>query len=134
MISEIEPITLAALQPHALPDLVRIGRENDGGYLIPERVISKTDVLIGLGIEADWSFEQDFLSRNPRTVLAAVDESVGTYQFLRRSAANVIRALKCFATRKRSPGPYISESVRLLSVAFRFNVFFEADTGYSSER
>ena len=41
-------------------DLVRIGRDNDGGYLVSKSDIEKSDVLIGLGINDDWSFERDF--------------------------------------------------------------------------
>ena len=41
-------------------DLIRIGRDYDGGYLVSKSDIEKTDVLIGLGINDDWSFEEDF--------------------------------------------------------------------------
>ena len=44
-------------------DLVRIGRDNDGGYLVSKSDIEKSDCLIGLGINDDWSFEEDFLSQ-----------------------------------------------------------------------
>ena len=44
-------------------DLIRIGRDYDGGYLVSKSDIEKTDELIGLGINDDWSFEEDFLSQ-----------------------------------------------------------------------
>ena len=44
----------------AASDLVRIGRNNDGGYLVSKSDIEKSDVLIGLGINDDWSFERNF--------------------------------------------------------------------------
>ncbi len=45
-------------------DLVRLGRNNDGGYLVSQADIAKTDFLIGLGINDDWSFESDFTKIN----------------------------------------------------------------------
>ena len=41
-------------------DLIRIGKKNDGGYLVSQSDINMSDVLISLGIGEDWSFEEDF--------------------------------------------------------------------------
>ena len=41
-------------------DLVRIGKKYDGGYLVSQSDIEKSEILIGLGINDDWSFEIDF--------------------------------------------------------------------------
>lgn len=40
--------------------LVRIGRDNDGGYIVPEIALKKADALIGYGILDDISFEEMF--------------------------------------------------------------------------
>ena len=42
-------------------DLVRIGRDHDGGYLVSKIDIDDSEILVGLGISDDWSFESDFL-------------------------------------------------------------------------
>ena len=42
-------------------DLIRIGRNHDGGYLIAKVDIEKSDLLISFGISDDWSFERDFV-------------------------------------------------------------------------
>ncbi len=44
-------------------DLVRIGGKNDGGYLVSQSDIDKSDVLLSLGIGYDWNFEKDFIAR-----------------------------------------------------------------------
>ena len=41
-------------------DLIRVGKKNDGGYLVSRSDINMSDVLISLGIGEDWSFEKDF--------------------------------------------------------------------------
>jgi len=48
------------IHPCQTTDLIRIGQLKDGGYVINERVFDFTDILIGLGINSDWSFEEDF--------------------------------------------------------------------------
>ena len=57
-------------------DLTRIGKSHDGGYLVSEIDIQKSDFLISLGMSDDWSFEQDFVKRNNVDVLA-YDASIG---------------------------------------------------------
>jgi hypothetical protein len=46
--------------PVELDDLIRLGREFDGGYIVSKRQIEKTDVLLSFGVNNDWSFEADF--------------------------------------------------------------------------
>ncbi|KAK3605085.1 hypothetical protein CHS0354_000751 [Potamilus streckersoni] len=64
------------LKPTRLDDLVRIGRNFDGGYLVNQRVLGQTKVLIGLGIDRDWSFEEQFQSLNPNVSVWCFDGSV----------------------------------------------------------
>ena len=47
-----------------LSNLIRIGRESDGGYVIDKRVIYKTKTIITCGLEAEWSFEKEFQKFN----------------------------------------------------------------------
>ncbi|WP_298768700.1 hypothetical protein [uncultured Shewanella sp.] len=63
-------------------DLVRVGRDYDGGYLVSKSDIDKSDVLIGLGINDDWSFESDFCQYNDVPVYA-YDASVSKKVFFK---------------------------------------------------
>lgn len=60
----------AVLKPRQTASLIRLGRAHDGGYLVDERDIAATDVLLGFGIRDDWSFEEDFVGRKPVNVYA----------------------------------------------------------------
>ena len=53
-------IETKVLRPIQWDNLIRIGKDNDGGYVIPYEIISKTDVLLSYGVKNDWSFEKDF--------------------------------------------------------------------------
>ncbi len=71
------------LQPEGTFDLVRLGRDHDGGYLVDRRDVLAATALISLGINDDWSFEDDFLTMNP-VPLDAYDGSVSQRGYLRR--------------------------------------------------
>ena len=65
-------------QPFLCEDLVRLGKSNDGGYLINRVDVLKSDELISFGIGSDISFEEDFISLNPvnvKTYDSTVDSS-----------------------------------------------------------
>jgi len=41
-------------------DLVRLGRDNDGGYLVEKNSLTDSKSLISFGLSYDWSFEKHF--------------------------------------------------------------------------
>lgn len=41
-------------------NLVRVGKDYDGGYVVPEKALKSSDVLLGYGILDDISFEEGF--------------------------------------------------------------------------
>lgn len=48
------------LQPMFCKDIIRIGKENDGGYLLNEKDLKKAKHLLSFGIGEDISFEREF--------------------------------------------------------------------------
>ena len=48
------------LKPDHEYDLIRLGQDNDGGYLVEKESIAKSESLITLGLGYDWSFEKDY--------------------------------------------------------------------------
>jgi hypothetical protein len=46
--------------PNKTYDLIRIGKSNDGGYLVEKNSFNESKFLIGFGINEDWSFETKF--------------------------------------------------------------------------
>ena len=45
-------------------DLIRLGRNNNGRYLVGKNTIKNTENLISIRIYDDWSFEKDFKKKN----------------------------------------------------------------------
>lgn len=71
-------------------DLVRIGRDFDGGYLVSKSDIDCSELLIGLGISDDWSFEECFVSQKDVEVIA-YDASVNFRFLVKRAILETIK-------------------------------------------
>lgn len=65
-------------------DLVRIGKQNDGGYLVSLSDVEKSNILISFGIADDWSFESDFVKYNDIKIFAY--DATLSYRFLLKRA------------------------------------------------
>lgn len=88
------PESLAPLRPLVVDDLVRVGNPHDGGYILPGRVISRVGCLLSFGVNDDWTFEQDFLRRNPGCIIHAYDHTVSERHFRRQTRKAFERCLR----------------------------------------
>jgi len=59
-----------------LSDKIRLGKQNDGGYVIAKSNISKYKYLLSFGISNDVSFEKDFVKNNPNCRIFCFDPTV----------------------------------------------------------
>src|SRR6056300_476597 len=64
------------LKPKFQYQLTRLGKKNDGGYLIGNETIKKADVFISFGIKNDWSFEKDFKKINNKAKIYCYDNQL----------------------------------------------------------
>ncbi|MCR9255191.1 MAG: hypothetical protein NXI16_03755 [Alphaproteobacteria bacterium] len=78
------------LRPYRCSSLIRVGRDGDGGYLVDSQSVGRADHLVGLGVNVDWSFEEQFRALNP-VCIDCFDGGIGTGPFLK---ATVKAALK----------------------------------------
>jgi hypothetical protein len=82
---------LKKIRPIYLEDLTRVGKNEDGGYVLSSRQIDKTEILLSFGINNDWSFEADFLKRK-NAKLFAFDRSVSLPLFAMRAIEVLLKA------------------------------------------
>ena len=75
-------INTKKLRPIESTDLIRIGRSNDGGYVIPGKIFSLCDGLLSYGINKDWSFEKDFWKKNPNAIIHCYDHSINSFSLI----------------------------------------------------
>ena len=57
--------------------LIRVGRDADGGYIVPRELIQKN--LLSCGISNEISFELDYLSRLSRTNIHCFDGTISEF-------------------------------------------------------
>lgn len=81
---------LGWLAPVAVDDLIRIGGDHDGGYVIPSALLSNADVLISMGLGYSWRFEQEARALNPRLRVQVYDHTVSERLYARQFAADVV--------------------------------------------
>ena len=55
---------------------VRLGNQHDGGYIVCYNDVCESDFLLSFGVSDDWTFEEDFLSKNPGISVHAYDHSI----------------------------------------------------------
>lgn len=68
-------------------DLVRVGRNEDGGYLVPRKVLADLTGCLSFGLGADWSFEKHLVRTyngliDPKNVVV-FDASISVFGLLR---------------------------------------------------
>lgn len=64
------------LKPKHTYNLIRLGQDNDGGYLLEKESVRKTKHLVSFGLADDWSFEKEFKKFNPDATIVCYDHTV----------------------------------------------------------
>ena len=82
----------ASFRPAGTYDLVRLGRDHAGGYLVEAQSLYHTTQLLTFGLRDDWSFEKDFLYRRP-VPMAAYDHALTQAHLLRRILLSFLQML-----------------------------------------
>ena len=82
------------LRPKYKTELLRLGRNNDGGYCVPKQSIANSEILYSFGLSDDWSFEEDFSKKNSKTKIYIFDNSVNIKFWIKNFILNIIDLLK----------------------------------------
>jgi hypothetical protein len=79
----LSKVDMDFIRPHAYSNLVRIGSEGDGGYLLPEDAIKDITCCISFGIGYNHEFESHLQKEIKHLRVAGFDYSVGVLYFCR---------------------------------------------------
>lgn len=120
------PAELNFLTPMITNQLVRIGRNGDGGYILPESIVQETDTLVSMGINDDWSFDEDFLARNPLLKIHAYDHTISRKIFQRKILRERIRKF-----RGKSDAKGVAYRMQILE---SYEKFFTGNVTHFTER
>jgi len=81
------------VRPFVYHDLIRVGNKQDGGYVIPECVLSDVKYLISFGIGYNYTFECDIQNRFPHIKIDGFDHTVGSLYFFSKSINGILKFL-----------------------------------------
>jgi hypothetical protein len=138
--------SLESFKPMFLDDLIRVGASFDGGYLVNERSIRSSQYLLSFGVYDDWSFEADFLNRQPNLQILCFDYSVSRKVFLKNTldALNEVLSGRFFLLVLLLKVQKVRQRLSILKYwtknYFRFSRFFDKENvrfcpkGISSEQ
>ena len=111
----------AWLRPEPAGAMVRLGRDNDGGYVAPKPVMGQVDGLLSLGLNDDWSFDRDFARLHPSAPIVGYDPTINRLKFILKAISRVvILPLAVLVKPRRS----ISRTVHACHVALDYGRFF----------
>jgi len=65
-------------------DLIRIGPNFDGGYVIHSNTLEKINIIITCGLNDDWEFEKNFIRHNKNVSVHAYDHTVDSDFWIKR--------------------------------------------------
>jgi hypothetical protein len=80
-------------EPDHQYDLIRLGRDNDGGYLVGKNSVFKSNALISFSIHDDCSFEKDFKNLRNSKILCFdyIVDNKFWFKKLRRALRNFFK-------------------------------------------
>lgn len=68
--------SLRWMAPIEIPDLIRMGSDYDGGYVLSERVLPASQGMLSLGVGDNWTFDQEWRDRKPTDVIHSYDGTI----------------------------------------------------------
>jgi len=111
-------------------DLIRIGRNFDGGYVISESLMKNSSLLLSFGINDDWSFEEDFCNRNG-VKCYAFDFSIDKNTFLKKALKEINFFFGDIIKRKKISNSRLKMVRENFVLHNKFNVFFKSNFFFS---
>lgn len=109
------------LRPIETDGLIRVGRSNDGGYVVPRALIEKCTFVLSYGIKADWSFERGIQKLKPEVCIHSYDHTLNFILLLEHSFKNLLKTfLSLFRLSGKEAIFHLLEVFRILD----YKVFF----------
>ena len=102
-------------RPEKESNFVRLGRNNDGGYIVPVDAAKDSNLLLSFGLDDDWSFEKDFYEINHNQIIVC-DASVNFNYWIKKFIKNIVNIFRFKIT--------LSKFVKDLIIFFKFYSFF----------
>lgn len=80
----------AWLRPVGSGKMVRMGRDHDGGYVLPAAAVEACDGLLSLGLNDDWSLDRDFVRLHPTAPVVGYDPTISLSKFMGKALSRTL--------------------------------------------
>ncbi len=88
-IGRFTSVDIRTLQPYDVGNMIRVGDQNDGGYVIP-RELPDMDVLVSFGLGDNWSFERSLVKLKIVRDFYIFDHTISVPVFFNRFAKRLL--------------------------------------------
>ena len=99
--------------------LSRMGVNKDGGYIVNEKLINNSNILISFGMGDEFSFENDFLKKNEKNKVFIFDYSINHKIYIK----NILKIIRRILKFKRR----YSDLIMILNTFKNFRKFINKD-------
>ena len=120
------PKMLNFITPLNFPDVIRVGNQGDGGYIIPRVLLQEVEFLVSLGVSNDWTFDRHFKEINKKLTIHAYDHTISQRKFLNSLAINSLK----FVLGK----VHFTEILKSLKTLVGYKIFFQGNNVHYIER
>ena len=118
------------LKPFKNKNLIRLGNNADGGYVVDEKIIKNLKSFISFGLgdgsnieNCPWSFENHLIKKNKSIQIYIYDHTVGISDYL-RILSKYFRRLLIFRTNYQTFKKKVNYLLRYLKLINRKKTFF----------
>ena len=125
-----------SLKPIGNFELIRIGKNNDGGYLVEKGSLRQAKTVFSFGVCDDWSFEEHFLKIN-KVRLEAFDHTISAKLFAYKTIISAVSILIFFWRPYRNIRNFVKDLKTFVGYIrfFRQNRFLNnVAVGYSGRK
>jgi hypothetical protein len=112
-----------SFKPKKLYNLIRLGSDNDGGYLVEIGSHKKTKTLFSFGLGNDWHFERMFIRKSEEKKAICFDYKINKFFYLK----NLIKSLEKFILFKSNLSKFYFDC---LSNIYLFFFLFDKKLSY----
>ncbi len=115
------------LKPKFLSNLLRLGSNNDGGYLVEKNSLQNSTILLSFGLGYNWSFEKDFY-KNRKIPIVCYDSTV-TYSSIKKYSIKHLGSFffRIFKYKYFSKKGFFSEMLNKILLFKDYRDFFKGD-------
>ena len=95
------------LKPEYEYDLIRIGQDNDGGYLVSKKSIFDSEMLLSAGIAWDFSFEKQYILLT-KNIIKCFDHTINTKHYFFTWFGILLQRLLFFSNLRKIRSAFIN--------------------------